>query len=1101
MNPNKLSEKLTEIEKSADYENLQKLIQAQAEKDLAKPVMSLRIARLFLNQGDFNSADSAMKKFDFQSAGPGEKLIAELQNLLIDIYRNQINIKTAGSRTQKLYQDTRKDQLPAFEDSRIAHLVAQIFLIGVIYSEFSPEKKIAAQAILKEKIEELERLELFDQSLPLRITYSDSFDKADERLNELEKTSQQAVESGDLSTAGKAFCTQAHVMFQNGFSSEEILQVLEKAEEKFTASKSSGGIIEAAHIRAKLQIERENGSPQMLLTIIEDYRKIKHIRGELSTLMDIVHYFHENGAINRASDFQRMLIELVKKSGYLMFLFNGNLQIADVLIRNGDYRKAIEVCEETLAMPNIPQMLTATYNQLLGTAYFFVNDIEKSDEHYDIARRIFEEINQHETASNVSILQVNNLDLLRQGKSWDKAEKILAAEIDKNTALQAWELIIRFYEQLFQIKLNQFSFSPTKKNDHTLLNEAEIFLGKAKNLLQKLTGRKAALRKGALLQLRGQLAYICGDTTEVIKSWSESAEVYKYAGFDLESANSQYMLGLIFHNLANQKILPNVLVSQEALLKAIEYYDKEAMRMQAADAHYHLASLYRNSIAILSFSDEPFAELIPQTSFHLFKSENNFDSMRRDYYTFDAAEARRGKQAIIQKSSRLYQLGLDFFLQTSGDKTSAWNWTQRLKSRGLTDLLAGSFVQPQKLIAEIKENFHALELIGKEQELIKLLRRAAPDQVSKLKYELTELRKTMGSEPDLQYYLNIRDGNPATIQNLEKISSEEGLNVRSPVFIDWINIGKKLFVVCFRSGSEPEFVPLSIDSAEVEDFYQTWLGDESFRSTLSEDYEFLDKLNPLIEPLKDLTQRDELLVLVPTGILYSLPLHALKISGEHLIERNPVIYEPSLSILNQCYARRRELVGGRSFALFGDPNSDRPGALDAVSFLAEKHRADLFPGKNVTVNSFILNTRKKDVIHFQGHAVFNAASPLDSYLKLADGKLNVDDIFSKLNLDAELVSLIACESGVNRINTGDELLGLIPALIYAGSRSVLSTLWRVNEDSSAEIAKLFYARLYDSGNRENKAEALRQSILSLKKDERFSIPYHWAGYILHGDWQ
>lgn len=1096
-----MSEKLTEIEKSGDYANLQKLIQAQIEKDIAKPQISLQIARLFLNQGDFNSANSAMKKFDFQSAEPGEKLVAELQSLLIDVYRNQVTIETAGNKAERLYRNTRNKQIPAFEDSRIVHLVAQTFLIGVICSEFPPEKKITAQTILKEKIEELERSKLFDRLLPLRVTYSDSLDDVNQRLDELEKISQQAVEAGDLTTAGKAFCSQAQVMFQNDFPSEEILQSLEKSEEKFTASKSSGGMVEARHIRAKLQIERENGSPEILLPVLENYRTIKHIRGELSALMDLVHYFHENGMINRASEFQRTLIELIENSGYLMFLFNGNLRIADFLIRNGDYRKAVEVCEQTLAIPNIPQMLAATYNQLLGTTYFFISNIKKSDEHYDIARRIFEKKEQREVASNISILQVNNLDSLRQDEAWEKAEKILATEIDKNTALQEWELLVRFYEQLLQIKLNQFSFSPTKKNDSALLTEAEQFLDKAENFVTKLSARKSALRKGALLQLRGQLAYNRGDTAGVIKCWSESAEVYKSAGFGLESANSQYMLGLIFHNLANQKILPNALISQESLLKAIEYYDKEAMRMQAADAHYHLASLYKNSIVILLLSNEPFAELIPQTSFHLYKAEKNFDSMRRDYYTFDAIEARKGKQAIIQKSSRLYQLGLDFFLQISGDRTSVWNWTQRLKSRGLTDLLAGSFVQPKKLIAEMKENVHALDLVRKEQELIKLLRRAAPDQVPKLKYELTELRKMMSSEPDLKNYLDIRGGSPATIQNLEKISSDENQTGSFPVFIDWINVGKKLFLACFRSGSEPEFVPLEIDSAKIEDFYQTWLGDESFRSTLSEDYELLDELNPLIASLKNLTQRDELLVLVPTGILYSLPLHALKIGGEHLIERNPVVYEPSLSILNQCYARRRESAGDRSFALFGDPNSDRPGALDVVSFLAEKHKAELFLRENVTVNTFVSNTKTKDVIHFQGHAVFNADSPLNSYLKFADGRLNVDDIFSKLNLDAEIVSLLACESGVNRINTGDELLGLIPALIYAGSRSVLSTLWRVNEDSSAEIAKLFYSRLYDSGKRENKAEALRSAVLSLKEDKRFSVPYHWAGYVLHGDWQ
>jgi hypothetical protein len=1100
MNKVVIFQKLIAIEKIGGFAELQNLIQKLPDELQKQPSISLQIIRILLNQGEFNLAAAVLEKIDLTQAETGEKIIAELLKLQIGVFRNEIFARIAGEKTDQLLKVIFEKKLAISEQARAVQITAQIFLIGCLYSEFPPEKKSEARNLLKEAIEKLEKSELFEQSFSLRLSYSDSLDDVNQKLDELLKISEKALDSGDLANAGKAFCSQAQIMLQNGFPNDDIYKLLEKAEKNFTESKHAHGNIETLHIRAKLQIEREQAPPKILLPIIEQYQSAGYISGKLSALMDIIHVFHENGDLNSASSYQQKLIESVKTSGFLMFLFNHNLQIADVLIRNGNFSKAIEVCEETLAIKNIPQMQIAAYSQLLGNAYFSIRNFEKSDSYYAIARQTFENINQIESASNISILQVNNLDELREDKAWDKGEEILTTEIVKPANRENTELTIRFYEQLAQIKLNRFSYSPTKRFDSLLLSEAEAQIIKAETLLSKLPARRSALRKGSLLQIRGQLGFNRGNNAEIVKYWNEAAEVFDSAGFEFEAANSQYLIGLVFHNLANQKVLPNALISQEALLKAINYYDKNAMRIQAADAHYHLAHLYNNTMAILSFSSESSDELIPQTLTHIKKAEENFDSVRRDFYTSNAVDAQLGKQAIIEKSFRLYQLGLELYLLKNGDKAATWNWMQRAKSRGLTDLLAGSFIQPEKLISEIRQNSDALKAVKKEQELRLRLRNVSADKVSVLRDELIELQKSMVSEPVLKNYLDIRTGNPVKVSNLERISAEECELEKSCVFIDWINIGKTLYLVCFRSGFEPAFIPLEIELREVEEFYRTWLGDESFWSTLSEDYEFLNKLNPLIEPLGELTKPEELLVFAPTGILFSLPLHALKIGEEFLIDRNPVIYEPSLSILNQCYARRRESTDKRSFAVFGDPNMDRAAAFEAANYLAEKYKAELLTGNDVTIDSFVLKAKEKDVIHFQGHAVFNAEAPVKSYLKFADGKLYVGDIFSKLNLDAEIISLMACESGVNRINTGDELLGLIPALIYAGGRSVLSTLWRVNEDAASEMAKLFYSELYNSRERIDKARALRRAILSLKENEKFSVPYHWAGYILYGDW-
>lgn len=1101
-NKNEILQSLAEFERDDDFIQAIKLIEELPEKALICPVIAVQIARLQMNQGDFKSAAAVLQNADFSSASAGEKLIKGLQELQTGIFLSALDTQMAERQAGELLGKTDKTGLSLVELARANHLYAQILLIGALYSSLPPEKKLQAQELLKKTVSDLESAKLADKAFSIRLSYIDSLTDLEMRIIELSKFAREAIASGYREKAGKAYCNQAQLMLQNAFPSEEIRQALSAAEENYTASEHCYGLIDVQCIRAKLEIERGQSAPETLIPFIEQYRAVKYIRGEQSVLMDIIQLFHENGNLDSALHFHDRLLELAEKSGFLIYRYNANLRLADIFTRRSMFSKAIELCEAAIQMPNMPLPITAAYRQLLGTAYSFVRNYKKSDSNFAAASEIFEKINMPDSASNVAVLQINNLDSMRDDEAWRQAENLLRGWLEKDEKRQAWELITRHYEQLAQIKLNRFSFSRTRKGDGALLEEAGEIMAKAENLLSKLPAREAALRKGSLHQMRGQLASAYGNTFDVIKEWNYAAEIFQSGGFELEAANCQYMIGVIFHNLANQQILPNALISQEALLKAIAYYEKAEMKIQSGDAHYLLASLYKNTIAILSqTSPEMGDELIPKTLEHIHASEADFDSARRDYYSYDVIEAQQGKQVITEKSARRYQLGLELYLRKTNDSQAAWNWIQRTKTRGLTDNLAGSFVQPEKLLTEIGKNSDALAAVRKEQELAARIRQAAAAQIPALRKELLNLHEKMFDEPLLKDYIELRTGAAVDADDLKEIFTEESENGKSCVFIDWVNSGKTLYLVCFRVGDEPQFIPLDIDLQKVRDFLQTHLSDASFRSTLRDDFELLDQLNPLISPLENLTEPEELLVLSPTEALFAIPLHALQIGGDSLLARNPVIYEPSLSVLRHCYARRRKMSEKPEFVIFGDPSKDRPEAFYAAEHLSRQYEARLFAGEDVTKTAFIEHSREKDVVHFQGHARFDSVNPVDSHLQLADGRMSVRNIFSELNLNAELVALTACESGMSEIKTGDEPLGLIPALIYAGSRSVLATLWRVNQKSAAEFTRLFYDKLYNSASKFDKARALREAVAELKECENFSAPYHWAGYVLYGDWR
>jgi CHAT domain-containing protein len=99
-----------------------------------------------------------------------------------------------------------------------------------------------------------------------------------------------------------------------------------------------------------------------------------------------------------------------------------------------------------------------------------------------------------------------------------------------------------------------------------------------------------------------------------------------------------------------------------------------------------------------------------------------------------------------------------------------------------------------------------------------------------------------------------------------------------------------------------------------------------------------------------------------------------------------------------------------------------------------------------------------------------------------------------LKLDAELVTLSACHTGVNRISPGDELHGLMRGFLFAGVPSLVASLWAASDDSTAHFMKTMYRQIKDGAS---KRAAVRQAQLAVK--EAYGHPYYWAPFILLGD--
>ncbi len=315
--------------------------------------------------------------------------------------------------------------------------------------------------------------------------------------------------------------------------------------------------------------------------------------------------------------------------------------------------------------------------------------------------------------------------------------------------------------------------------------------------------------------------------------------------------------------------------------------------------------------------------------------------------------------------------------------------------------------------------------------------------------------------------------------------------------------------------------------------------------------------NLLIEPAEKWIAAGERIMFVPDGPLHLLPFAALiRKDGRYLVEWKPLSTVLSGTVFAELKKQRRDALAGsepssQQWVAFGDPwfpprlTQGRPeeiGELRLRSFstraqlrwkrLPQSRReveeiAALFPAgqRRTYVDRDASEERAKAVgknvriVHFATHGYVDNGSPFDSGLVLSipeelaeghdNGLLQVWEIFESVRLDADLVVLSACETGIGQIRGGEGIIGLTRAFQYAGARSVLASLWRVEDEATAELMQRFYRHLRAG---KAKDEALRAAQLELIRrplrvpdgrggwtERNAAAPYFWAALQLFGD--
>ena len=279
----------------------------------------------------------------------------------------------------------------------------------------------------------------------------------------------------------------------------------------------------------------------------------------------------------------------------------------------------------------------------------------------------------------------------------------------------------------------------------------------------------------------------------------------------------------------------------------------------------------------------------------------------------------------------------------------------------------------------------------------------------------------------------------------------------------------------------------------------------------------------------DVAAADRVLIL-PDGPLHSLPFAALMRPspgsgtgrGQYFIEWKPLHTSISATVYAELRRGARRPSTPQTLVAFADPQYSAgrsEGAGGSLTPLpatrAEVQAVARGFGRQATVllGAEATEARAKSIgparyLHFATHGLLDARSPLDSALALTvpadrrpgeeNGLLQAWEILEQVRIDADLVTLSACETALGDDVAGEGLVGLTRAFHYAGARSVLATLWQVADEATSTLMSSFYGHLRAG---RSKDDALRRAQVESIARPSTAAPFHWAAFTLSGDWR
>lgn len=461
----------------------------------------------------------------------------------------------------------------------------------------------------------------------------------------------------------------------------------------------------------------------------------------------------------------------------------------------------------------------------------------------------------------------------------------------------------------------------------------------------------------------------------------------------------------------------------------------------------------------------------------------------------------------------------------------AFQYSEQARSRTFLDLLGNKQIEARIQSDTIWLNEeHMIRL--KMNRLVQEINRSPSQSVLRVQLleELVEVQREHGEILEKIKLRNSAYNMVISVQPPGLTDIQKVIDPGSVLIEYWV--GEKDLVIWVVKKSELHVRLVEIDRATLHRLVNYTRNSIAFRlddyeKTLSAMYDYL------IKPIEKQIIGASDIILIPHRSLHFLPFQALLTSDKkYLIEKYVISYAPSAGIFH--YSINRDSESGSKLLSLALGNkvignfSPLPGTEEEVIQLNRLYEnTEVLPLNSFQESYFKENASAYNYIHLASHGVFNKQQPLYSYILMDasdqdDGRLTVNEIFG-INLKSKIVTLSACETALGELEEADDFVGFSRAFIYAGTPSIVVSLWKVDDATTAWLMTRFNQYLY-AGYKTNEAITYAQRDIILKKFDTSTIrglkevaidkqlinelfqefgkdkllPYYWAPFILLG---
>ncbi|MEO7969984.1 MAG: CHAT domain-containing tetratricopeptide repeat protein [bacterium] len=786
---------------------------------------------------------------------------------------------------------------------------------------------------------------------------------------------------------------------------------------------------------------------------------------ETSAVMNnIGNAYNGQGIHDQALQFYGQSLKLAEEAGSKARAAIALTNIGLVHSKQGNYALALESQQQALAIKESQKNKPGSAISLLN-----IGEVYRLQGSYDLALEFFEK----------SLKQFEEIGA-KQGIGLDLSNIGLVHQAQNN-----FPLATEFYQKA----LKQFA----EINDKAGIAETLNNLGSAQRGLANYDGAltffQRSLAQSEAVNDKPRIAQALANSAETFILQNKHSAALAMAERALRVANEVGSRETLWfaHTISGKayRALGKTEQAQQSFAAAIKQI--ELIRTQVAGGETEQQSFFENKLS-------PYQEMID-----LLVSQNKLSEA--------LAYAERAKGRVL----------LDVLQSGRANITKSMTSPELAEERQLTNDLAALNTQLSRA---------RMQKQADEKRLAEITARV---QIARRDYEAFETR-LYAAHPELEF----RRGGAgvATLAQTEKL-----LDARTAL-LEYVVTDERVLLFTIglggrgiRIAAELKVFPIEIKRKDLATKV------EKFRRALAErDLDFNESAenlyNLLLAPASAQLKGRTNLVIVPDGALWELPFQALRTApNRYLVQDSAISYTPSLSVLYEIQKLKPKGadLSDRTLLAFGNPALEKPviertrsglrnGALEPLPEAESEVRllSDLYgPTRSkIYIGPAALEERAKteasnySVLHFATHAILNNASPMYSYLALAQGGAGEDGLLesweiTKLDLKANVVVLSACETARGRVGAGEGMIGLTWAFFVAGSPATVVSQWKVDSAATKLLMLDFHRGLKTSlGNPKitnKKSEALRMAALKMLQNAEYQHPFYWASFVVVGD--